>query len=65
MATITPSTARTIQVQADATTFAGTLPSWEQTGHEGDDLGFRIWVGCFLLMAALCLGNVLANLFGW
>ena len=30
----------------------------------GDHLGFRIWIGCFLLIALHCLLNILGGLWG-
>jgi len=40
-------------------------PSSENAPHRGDWIGFLIWVGCFVLMAAMQLAEMITGLMGW
>jgi hypothetical protein len=38
--------------------------TWEFWGHRGDEIGFAIWIVCFLLMGTMILWDLLSGLLG-
>jgi hypothetical protein len=38
--------------------------TWEFWGHRGDQIGFAIWIACFLLMGTMILWDLLSSLLG-